>query len=101
MRLHVALKAPRLVLQLSARPLEGVVHGKINISVTFVVAGRMCNVDFLVLRQRQVDVDLIRTLPMMAAGRFHDDAAGGDASKPTLQTFSMIFSRKPWIGISP
>jgi hypothetical protein len=85
MRFYVALQAPRLVLQLSARPLEGVVHGKINIGVAFVVAGRMYDVDFLILRQRQVDVDLIRTLPVMAAGGLYDNTAGGNAPEPILQ----------------
>ena len=50
MLLDLALETPRLILQLSARTLEGVVQGEIDVSVAFVDIRRMRHIDLLALR---------------------------------------------------
>ena len=77
-RFGLATQTPHLILQLSTRAPERVVHRKMNVAVTFVGAWRTAYIDFPSIRQSKANVDFVQAAAaVVLAGRSHDDMASG------------------------
>jgi hypothetical protein len=70
-----------LILQLPARPLEGVVDGECQIGMPLVGLRGTVDIDFAAVGKRQTNVNLVETAGVvMAAGSFQRHPASGGAA---------------------
>jgi len=75
-----------LILQLTARALEGVVERVVEVSVALVVLRRAIDIDRAAVRQNQMDIDLVEAAgAVVAAGRLQDHAGRGNAAEALLK----------------
>jgi hypothetical protein len=82
----VAAHKPRLVLQLPAGALEGVVHGEGQIGVTFIQLGRASNVDLTAVGECKPNAHLVLAAsPVVIAGTSDYNPACGEPAKAILQ----------------
>jgi hypothetical protein len=81
--LHLVLEPPRMILQPSARPFEGVIDSERQIGVPLVCRRGAFDIDFPTVRKRQPDVPLIKSTSMvMAAWSFQYDPASCHTTIP-------------------
>ena len=88
---HLPLQFTDLILQLPACALEGVVDGKIQIGIAFVILRGMANDDLASFGQREPDVDFVQAaLLVMSAGGLEHHAACDNPAKPLFQLADML-----------
>src|SRR5262249_46557513 len=85
------LHAAYLILQLSARALERIVDGEIQIRAPFVFRRGSFDVDFATVGKRKPDMDVVKPTRMMPLARtFHHDAASRHATPTLLKTLDVL-----------
>ena len=91
MMLHLALQLANLILQLPARPLEGIVDGEVQIGMALIGLRGAVDIDLAAVRKGQADVDLIEPAgSVMTAGRLQHDAARRHATETLLELSNML-----------
>ena len=77
----MSLHAADLILQLPARPFEGIVDGEGEVGMSLVGLCGAVDIDFAAVRQRQTNINFVETATaMMVAGRFQRHATRGYAA---------------------
>src|SRR5664280_713472 len=91
MVLHLSLQLANLILQLPARPFEGVVDGEVQIGMALIGLRGALDIDLPSFGKRQTDVDLIKPAgAVMTAGRFQHHPTCGHATKPLLKVSNVL-----------
>src|ERR1017187_7703992 len=86
MVLHLSLQLGNAVLQLPARPFEGVVDGEIQIGMALIGLSGAVGIESPSVGKRQRDFDLLEpACPVMTAGRFQHHPAGRYATETLLK----------------
>ena len=89
--LHLSLQLAYMILQLPARPLEGIVDGESQIGMPLVGLRGAVDIDFPAVRKRQADIDLIKSAcPVMTAGCFQHHPASRHATKTLFEVGHML-----------
>ena len=89
--LHLSLQLADLVLQLSARSLEGVVDRECQVGVPLVHLRGPSDIDLAPVGKLEPDMDLIETAGLMvAAGPFQDHPTGRHATEAALKLFHVL-----------
>src|SRR5665811_2147059 len=94
MVLHLSLQLANLLLQLPARPFEGVVDGEVQIGMALIGLRGAVDIDFPSVGKGQTDVDLVEpACPVMTAGCLQHHPASRDATKTLLKIIDMLGKR--------
>ena len=89
--LHLSLQLANTILQLSARPLEGIVDSESQVGMSLVGLRGAIDIDFPAVRKRQADIDLIESAcAVMTAGGFQHHPASRNATKPLFEVGHML-----------
>ena len=90
--LHLALRKAKLILQLPTSAFERIVERKIQVGVALVRRRRLLHIDFATIRQREPDVDFVKSAFAMSKTRpFQHNAARGHAAPELLESGNMLF----------
>src|ERR1035437_8916343 len=90
MMLHLSLQLASMILQLPARPFEGVVDGEIQIGMALIGLRGAVDIDFPSVGKRHADVDLVEpACPVMTARCLQHHPASRYASETLLKIIDM------------